>query len=764
MLQIDKSPSIQVEESTAAPDGRSSAELFAFYVGFIRRQFLVVLFVMLLTIVLAAVYLLTTPPLYTGHAKIMIDPGKVQLFQHSIFGDDPINAQMVDSQIEILKSDNFALSIIKNLQLNQNPEFMESTPRVTAIVRGLLSNLFTLKDNRPKSELESTQSVARAFEKRLTVTRVGMTTVIDIDFKSINPDHAAQIANAIAEGYIADQLDAKYQAMRNATTWLEDRLNELRGQASAAERAVVDYKAKNNIVETGGHLINQDQLAGLNSSLITTHAAVAEAQARLDRISKILSDNLDPASTETATVADALHNEIIIRLRQQYLELARREHEWSIRYGANHLAVVNLRNQMQEIRHSIVDESKQIAETYKSDLDIAKARENSLQKSLDATVAQSQTTSKAQIELGELESKARAYRALYDNFQQRYTDTLQQQSFPITEARVITRASPPLEKTSPKSLLILAVASMGGLMLGAGLGMLREISDRRFRTSGQVEAQLKADCIAVVPVMKFDAKPATVNGKTAAHPVAGRIIASEPGWFRYVIDAPLSRFAESIRAVKVGIDLSGVAKSNKVIGITSSLPNEGKSTISASLAQLAAHGGARVILVDCDLRKPALSQVLAPHATLGLIEVISGAASLDQAIWSHPSSQLSFLPLVAKTRLIHTSELLSSVAMRRLFDRLRETYDYVIVDLSPVAPVVDVRSANNLLDSYVFVVEWGKTKIDVVQHALNTARGVYDNLLGVVLNKADFKQLGRYDGYHGDYYYNRHYANYGYTD
>ena len=719
---------------------------------------------MLLTIVLAVVYLFTTPPLYRGHAEIMIDPGKVQLFQHSIFGDDPINAQMVDSQIEILKSDNFALSIIKKLQLIQNPEFVESTPRVITFARSLLSNVVALKENRSKSELENTQSVARTFEKRLTVTRVGMTTAIDIDFKSIDPDRAAQIANAVADGYIADQLDAKYQAMRNATAWLEERLNELRGQASAAERAVVDYKAKNNIVETGGHLINQDQLAGLNSSLVATHAAVAEAQARLDRISKILSNDLDPASTETATVADALHNEIIIRLRQQYLELARREHEWSIRYGSNHLAVVNLRNQMQEIRHSIVDKSKQIAETYKSDLDIAKARENSLQKSLDATVTQSQTTNKAQIELGELESKARTYRALYDNFQQRYMDTLQQQSFPITEARVITRASPPSEKTSPKSLLVLAVAGMGGLMLGVGLGMLREISDRRFRTSSQVEAQLKADCMAVVPAMKFDAKPPSVNGKTAAHPAAGRVIASEPAWFRYVIDEPLSRFAESIRAVKVGIDLSGVAKSNKVIGITSSLPNEGKSTISACLAQLAAHGGARVILVDCDLRKPALSQVLAPRATLGLIEVISGAASLDQVIWSHPSSQLSFLPLVAKSRLIHTSELLASVAMRRLFDRLRETYDYVIVDLSPVAPVVDVRSTNNLLDSYVFVVEWGKTKIDVVQHALNTARGVYDNLLGVVLNKADFKQLGRYDGYRGDYYYNRHYANYGYTD
>ena len=764
MLQIDKSPLIQAEESGVAPEGGSAADLYTAGIGFIRRQFVVVLFVALLTIVLAAVYLFTTPPLYTGHAKIMIDPGKVQLFQHSIFGDDPVNAQMVDSQLEILKSENFALSVVNKLQLTQNPEFVTSTPRLIAIARSLLSDVFTLNDNSSKSELERTQSVILAFEKRLTVSRVGMTTAIDIDFKSIDPDRAAQIANAVADGYIADQLDAKYQAMRNATAWLEDRLNELRGQASAAERAVVDYKAKNNIVDTGGHLINQDQLAALNSTLIATHTAVAEAQARLNRISQILSNDLDPAATDMATVTDALHNETIVKLRQQYLELARHEHEWSIRYGSNHLAVVNLRNQMQEVRHSIIDELRQIAETYKSDLDIAKARENSLQKSLDTTVAESQTTNKAQIELGELESKARNYRALYDNFQQRYMDTLQQQSFPITEARVITRASRPSEKTSPKTLLTLAVATMGGLMLGVGLGILREISDRAFRTTSQVEARLKTDCLAIIPAMKFDTKPASLNGKTAADAASARTIASDAGWFQYVLHSPLSRFAESIRAVKVGIDLSGVAKSNKVIGITSSLPNEGKSTISACLAQVAAHGGVRVILVDCDLRKPALSQALAPSATLGLIEVISGAASLDQVIWSYPSSQLSFLPLVAKSRLIHTSELLASAAMKRLFDRLRETYDYVIVDLSPIAPVVDVRSTNHLLDSYVFVIEWGKTKIDVVEHALTTARGVYDNLLGVVLNKADFKRLGRYDSYRGDYYYNRRYINYGYTD
>ena len=224
-----------------------------------------------------------------------------------------------------------------------------------------------------------------------------------------------------------------------------------------------------------------------------------------------------------------------------------------------------------------------------------------------------------------------------------------------------------------------------------------------------------------------------------------RIIPSNAGLHRYVIDSPLSRYAESIRAIKVSADFAGVVKSNKVIGITSSLPDEGKSTVSASLAQLCAHGGARVILVDCDLRKPSLSRDLAPNASLGLIDVLTGTVNLDDVVWSDRSTKLSFLPVGDKSASDPYSRNSRSDRMKRLFDGLRESYDYVIVDLSPLAPVVDVRSATHLLDCYLFVVEWGKTKIDVVEHALNTARVVYENLLGVILNKVDYDRFSRYD-------------------
>jgi succinoglycan biosynthesis transport protein ExoP len=231
-----------------------------------------------------------------------------------------------------------------------------------------------------------------------------------------------------------------------------------------------------------------------------------------------------------------------------------------------------------------------------------------------------------------------------------------------------------------------------------------------------------------------------------------------------VVDSPLSRFTESIRAIKIAVDLVSTDNANKIIGIASSLPNEGKSTIALSLAQLIAHSGGRVILVDCDLRKPTLSRALAPDAKSGFIEIVSDKATFEDVLWTEPTTNLAFLPTVLPPRLVHTSEILASDATRQMFDRLREAYDYVIVDLSPLAPVVDVRVMTPLIDSFVFVVDWGRTKIDVVEHALSTTRGVYDNLLGVVLNKVDMNALGRYENYHGSYYDSRYYAHYGYTE
>jgi succinoglycan biosynthesis transport protein ExoP len=568
------------------------------------------------------------------------------------------------------------------------------------------------------------------------------------------------VANAVADAYVVDQLDAKYQATQRASVWLQDRIRDLRQQSSTAERSVVDFKTKNNIVDTGGHLMNEQQLSELNSQLVLAQARTAEAQARLDRAQEIIKSEIPDA-----TVTDTLKNDVITKLRQQYLDLKAKEADWSIRYGKNHLAAVSLRNQMYQIRQSILDELGRIAETYKSDYEIAKQREQALREGLSQAVTNSQTTNQAQVALHDLESSAQSYKALYDNFLQRYMESVQQQTFPITEARVITAASPPFQKSSPKALLILSMCTFIGLVMGMGVGRLRDLLDRVFRTSAQIEEILQAPCISIVPVLDQSRVSAASPAKKPDLQIVGeRIICRRDGLFWQVVDAPFSRSAEAVRAIKVAIDLNKGRKSNKVIGITSALPNEGKSTIAAALAQVMAQGGARVLLIDADLRNPSLTRRLTPEASTGLFELIEGRASIDDLTWTEPNTSMRFLPAVMRARVAHTHEILSSDETTAAIDRLRAAFDYVVLDLSPLAPVVDVRALTHLVDSFVFVVEWGRTKIETVEHALSDARGVYDNLVGVVLNKANISVLSRYESYRGNYYYNKYYSRYGYTD
>ena len=189
--------------------------------------------------------------------------------------------------------------------------------------------------------------------------------------------------------------------------------------------------------------------------------------------------------------------------------------------------------------------------------------------------------------------------------------------------------------------------------------------------------------------------------------------------------------------------------------MTSSLASEGKSSIAAAMATLMARSGARVILVDADVRNPTLSRTLAPDARVGLLDVMAGAAPLADAIWTDAASNLAVLPTVPNAALPHATEMLASESARSLFNILQIKFDYVIVDLAPLAAGMDVGAVSGLVDSYLMVVEWGTTKIDAVQYALSHAPAVRANLAGAVLNKVDLAVMSRYDSHDVDYYYGR---------
>lgn len=791
-------PSVNVE--APEPELLSIGDAFLALKGLVSRQLPLMILVFLACLSLALFYVITAQRLYTSTASLIIDSRKISLMQQqsSAASDAPIESAMIDSQVEIIKSDTIALSVIKDLRLIDQPEFTGDNGGLIGNVVGFVFSL--MSSATPPSEYKQVRKALGRLEKNLSVKRVGLSYVIEISYRSLSAERAAQISNAVAEAYIVDSLEAKYNASRRAAVWLQDRMKELRVQASAAERAVADYKAKNNIVDAGGRLLSEQQLAELNSALTGARAQRAEAQARLERITAILKaddEDRNVILNDLATVADTMQNPVIVKLRQTYLDYAAKESDWSNRYGSNHLAVVNLRNQMREIRRSIKDELRRTAESFKSDLEIAKSREEASQKSLNAAINLSNDTSQAQIVLRDLDSNAQSARALADNFLQMYMVSVQQQSFPITEARVITPAAVSLGPSSPKTLLILLGAMFAGGLFGAAAGFIRDMMDRVFRTAPQVEAMLGVSCLAIVPRVSAEELSATGRNKAAAFAKLAQIgwsrlrgkrvsvreaaRAIEPGYpggtqlanrqmnivdsmSGVVARSPFSRFAEAMRAIKMAIDLSNDEGACKVIGITSSLPNEGKSTIAGAVAQASAMSGTRTLLVDCDIRNPSLTRRFSPEAQKGLVELVLGQTELGDILWTDSQSNLHFLPCVIAERFSNSADLLASVSMEKLFKALRTHYDLIIVDLSPLAPVIDVRGTSRIIDHYTVVVEWAETKIDVVKRCLDEASGVHKKLMGVVLNKVDIGSLGRYDYQRGDYYRNRYYRQYGYVD
>jgi succinoglycan biosynthesis transport protein ExoP len=197
--------------------------------------------------------------------------------------------------------------------------------------------------------------------------------------------------------------------------------------------------------------------------------------------------------------------------------------------------------------------------------------------------------------------------------------------------------------------------------------------------------------------------------------------------------------------------------------LTSSIPNEGKSTIAVALARLTAQTGAKTLLIDCDLKNPTLSRSLSPKAATGIVEILGDQAVLQKTLLEDPATGMQFLPVSTRGRLAHSSEILGAVQTRKFFESLRSDYEYIFADFSPLMPIVDVRATTQLVDGYIYVIEWGKTRIDHVEHALNSAKGVYEHLLGVVLNKVDLRSIGRYDG-RGSGYYPGYGQRYGYTE
>ena len=704
----------------------------------VRRQWPLITYTVIGALTVVILYLLTATPMYTATASILMDTRQAQLLNKT---SDSANATLidpgfVDSQVEIITSENLIRSVVNKLNLTRDPEFVGPPTGIIGIAMGALSRLFSSKGPPSKEQLEQT-AVLEA-KKNLKVERVSTTYVLNLAFRSLDPDKAAQIANAISDEYVVGSLEAKYQSTKRASEWLQNRSAELQAQAISSDRAVQTFKAENGIVGTSRGLVSEQQLADVNTQLIQARAATAEAKARLDRIKQVTSQ-VSTQDLPQPTVTDALNNPVITRLRAQYLDLQAQYADWSAKYGKDHQATVNIASKMQDLKTSIRDEVNRIADAYRSDYEIAKSREVALESGLKGLVNESGSTAQAQVKLRNLESAADTYRTLYNNFLQKLQEATQNESFPISESRVIATAVTPDKKSSPKTALVLLGGVLAGLCFGVGGACAREMLSQVIRTPSEIENEIGMRCVGTLPDVGGSRDEPWSAMQTSV----------------YAVDHPFSRFAESLRSAKTAIDVARLTKEMNVVGVVSSLPKEGKTTVAANLAHLVAMAGHKTLLIDGDLHTQSLTRKLAPDATYGLLEAMSDPDHSDRYVSVSKKTSLSLLPAVVRSRLTNSSDIMASREMAALLGALRQKYAYIFIDLPPVLPVTDAKAVGHLVDSLVYVVEWGKTRRSAVQEAVAEMEGFSSKIVGVLLNRANPRVLKRIESYKG-----RHYSDY----
>jgi len=717
----------------------------------LRRQYALVIGGLVLALGLGLAYFALTPPVYTAVVTMMIDSRRGGIQQKSVLGDpDLTDSAWIDSQIGVLMLERYKIgqTVAATLPADPDPALLYEG-NVFSELKGRIDSLLNQPRAAlaPKSEAERAELVVAAIGNGLAIRRVGLTYLVNVTFTSHSQTLTAQIANAAADAYVLAELKTKDDDLRRASSWLQQRYEALRDQASAADRAVIDFKDKNSIITSDEKLFTDQMLSRINSALAAAHEKTAEQQARLDQISAVINTQATNAGGN-ATVSEALLSPIVTKYRTQYLDIMRRLARLTKLLGPKHLAVVDLQNQANSLQAGMNEELKRLAEGAKSDLEVALREEEQLLKQQETMLQK--IPNDAQIKLRALEASAQSYHTFYDQFFLRYTEAIQQESQPFPVAHVISNA-PAAFKSDPSEMRVLSLFTLAGGVLGFGAGLLREMVDHVFRTRLEVENILKRDCIAMIPQVRSpQIAPGYLNSihlPVINADVSKRVFTNHDLAVTTLIHAPFSEFSEATRALKLAADFFRKESDPKVIGVTSTLTGEGKSTIASALAGLAGLTGSKVILLDCDLCNPTLTRALTPDAREGLFEVLSGSRMLSEVVWTDFATEIDFLPAGNVTRLANTMEVFRSDAMKALLDRLRNTYKYIIVDLSPLRPVVDVRATTDLIDFYFYVIEWGATRVDVVNEALRGAPEVYEKVNSIVLNKVDVNVIGRYCKY-----------------
>lgn len=700
-----------------------------------RRVFLVSL--MLLSVFVVFVLITIMPARYTARAQIMIEqPALLPADLKPAVAPDRHDNALVFSEVEVMTSRALALRVIEQAGLMNDPDINPQL-RVGHTVLSVLSGMdepdisfktLSLYDrhakNLPPDILDQSKGqVVDEFLSMLHARAVPGSFVIQLEFTAHHPSKAAMIANALADAYLAQRLETKHDRARQTAQWLEKRLGELKEEVRAADAAVEAYRADHGLSAGTAGEVSAQQVSEINSRLVLAKSRLAEADARLTEINNWSKDNkrLEAAS-------EVLESRVMQQYKIDEAVLLREISEMSSRYGARHPSMIKVRAELSDLHRKMAAEMGVIAQGIKNDRAIAAAQVASLQKELESIEAVRREDDQAHAPLRQLVQQADSSRAILDTFIQSYQKSMQQDLLHQADARVVSYAMVPSEPSFPNTPLFLSLSVVGALFAGVGLCLLREKLDGTVHSGSMLESMTGFPAYGMVPL---------VNDK-----IRGAI-------GDYILDHPDSPPAEAVQALRLMIALRGKPVAPQTIMVTSSLPGEGKTVLSSWLARSAAKAGEKVLLIDADMRRPAVQAALDLPVKQTLHDYLQGRAASEDII--HPDQKSGLHVILAGKADGQSLPLLAGPQMNQLMEALKKTYDLIIIDTPASLAVSDARALAGASDLILFAVAWESTPRDLVQAGIKPLFDLQAAPMAFVLTQVDIKRQAAY-GYGAAFY------------
>jgi len=722
-----------------APAGIDTLDIVEYWRAIAKRRWSI-LGLTLLVAVLAGLIASSMRPLYRGTATILIEQGKSKIVSiEEVYSQGLIQREYYQTQVEILKSDELARKVVEKLKLTSHPDYdiRQSQP-------GWFARLLafgTPHEAGPPTDEQVLKAAVARFKRELQVQLVRNSQLVRIGFSAYDRDLAGRVPNALAETYIENDLEARVAMTQKASEWLRERMGELRSKVEASERALQDFRDREHIVDAKGLAMSgaSKQLEEFTRSLVEARQRRAEAESAYALVQQIRAGK---AQVSYDSIPAVLRNPLVQRMKEQEADAEKRLSDAAKRYGPEHPKMIQARAELESARQATRRQIDDVVAGLSKEYEVAKANEAAVASGLAQSKADIQSLNRKDFQLGILERDVQQNRNLYEMFVNRLKETSAAGDLQTTIARVVDPASVPSAPYAPNRSQIVTIAAAATLVIAAMLALLLDRLSNTINSTTDVETRLGMPVLGVLQRIKKVGKKGFV---------------SELAFF----NDSQSTFAEAVRTVRTSILMSALDDPHKVVVITSSVPEEGKTTLSFNLS-CALGQVKKVLLVDGDLRRPKIAKLVGRDLRApGLADLVAGQAQVSQCVFFEERSGIHILSsgTVPPTPL----ELLSSKRFADVVSRLKDAFDVVIVDSAPLQLVSDAQVLSQFATSVVYVVRADSTPYQVAQNGLKKLRRVNAPILGVVLNQLDLEKAERYYGEYSGYKSYRGYKKHGYT-